>query len=352
MFKRLFSGKILAYFPSLILIVTALVLVPDTFRNPQKIYEVIGVASGSLLLPFLVLQLVARCWTNSGLKPLVKLPLFIALIILWPLIIGLSIYSRDAHPNAVYSLTQLNLIQVTNLAFYLTFSWLINQPVKWWRKYWQIMLFALPFLAYLLLLMVSFWPLNFFKEIVKEDHIIEYLQFWTLILGGVSGLLAMIKHLKIGRHWRAMLAGLAMLVFFVIAGDEISWGQRLLGLETSESYQEINRQGELTWHNLYAVEWLMIYAYTSISLIGTVIGGLSLLSRKVAKMTLFAPGRLLIGFFVLSLIYFVGQLRVNWGIWHPWSEVAELSHYAGVVFWYLLFENQTNRWLTYFKKTS
>ena len=42
------------------------------------------------------------------------------------------------------------------------------------------------------------------------------------------------------------------IVFFVGLGEEISWGQRILNIETPEAIKEINAQGELTIHNL---EW-------------------------------------------------------------------------------------------------
>lgn len=40
------------------------------------------------------------------------------------------------------------------------------------------------------------------------------------------------------------------LVLFVCAGEEISWGQRLLGFETPKTLAAINAQGETTLHNL------------------------------------------------------------------------------------------------------
>lgn len=48
---------------------------------------------------------------------------------------------------------------------------------------------------------------------------------------------------------RLSLLALALLLF-VFAGEEISWGQRLLGLETPESLQSTNVQNETNLHNL------------------------------------------------------------------------------------------------------
>jgi hypothetical protein len=47
--------------------------------------------------------------------------------------------------------------------------------------------------------------------------------------------------------------GLAALFFFG-AGEEISWGQRILGFETPDSISQVNRQEEFNLHNLSAWE--------------------------------------------------------------------------------------------------
>jgi len=39
-------------------------------------------------------------------------------------------------------------------------------------------------------------------------------------------------------------------LFFVAAGEEISWGQRIFNIETPESIKQVNVQDELTIHNL------------------------------------------------------------------------------------------------------
>ncbi len=48
--------------------------------------------------------------------------------------------------------------------------------------------------------------------------------------------------------------------FFMLFGEEISWGQRLLGFETPEAFKEINVQDEFNLHNLagYAADHIFI----------------------------------------------------------------------------------------------
>lgn len=183
--------------------------------------------------------------------------------------------------------------------------------------------------------------MNFFKELVKEDHLVENLQFWVLALGSLSLLPALLSHWR-KNHWlRTAITLAAIIGFAAVAGDEIAWGQRLLGLEVSETVKEVNRQEELTFHNLYAVEWLVIYAYTALSFFGTLGGVLIRSIKSLRKYEFLAPLQHLIGYFVLPLIYFVQQLRVEWGIWHSWSEVAELSLYAGLVLLMVIMERKS-----------
>src|SRR5690349_2840814 len=44
------------------------------------------------------------------------------------------------------------------------------------------------------------------------------------------------------------------LIFFFGAGEEISWGQRILGFQTPESLSQVNKQEEFNLHNLSAWE--------------------------------------------------------------------------------------------------
>lgn len=291
------------------------------------------------MIPFLLTQLALRLRWHQRVLPFVSWGMLLAMGGLWPLIAGLSWYGWDKHPNAVFALTHLNLPQLTVLAATVTLSFLLNSSQAWWRRWWRQVVTWLPLAIFAIFLMVSWWPLNYFKEVVKEDHLVEWLQFWVLFLGAGLQLGSVRRHWQAKNYLRFAVAAVTLLGFTLVAGDEISWGQRLLGLQVEESIQEINRQGEITFHNLYAVEWLMIYAYTTLSAVGTVTG---LAVRSVARLRqqpLLAPAALLVGYFAFPLLFFVQQLRIQWGIWHSWSEIAELSLYLGLVLWVILFEH-------------
>lgn len=81
-----------------------------------------------------------------------------------------------------------------------------------------------------------------------EDGVIEYLSAFLLLAASVVALwngLAMPD-----KAHKAMHLFLAIL-FFVMCGEEISWGQRIFGFSTPESLQDINVQNETNLHNSF-----------------------------------------------------------------------------------------------------
>lgn len=87
------------------------------------------------------------------------------------------------------------------------------------------------------------------QEYLKEDGWIENL---TAVVLFASGLL-LLARLWAGRSkgWIfIVVTGLACLAFLFVAGEEISWGQRIFDRESSEFFQDNNAQGETNLHNL------------------------------------------------------------------------------------------------------
>lgn len=110
-------------------------------------------------------------------------------------------------------------------------------------------------------------PDDVISWLLKEERPLEG-------VGAVGLLAASILCFLLWRHERRTggpkwltLAYLALaIVFFIAFGEEISWGQRILGIETPESLEGINDQGETNLHNLstgkanqlFQVFWLVM----------------------------------------------------------------------------------------------
>jgi len=89
-----------------------------------------------------------------------------------------------------------------------------------------------------------------FGEYVKEDGIVEWLTVVGLLLGSFVCLSRLAVLWKKRTWWFLLVTfGLGLFLFFA-AGEEISWGQRILGLKTPEYFEEHNAQHETNLHNL------------------------------------------------------------------------------------------------------
>ncbi|MEQ8929933.1 MAG: hypothetical protein RIE24_23440 [Silicimonas sp.] len=103
----------------------------------------------------------------------------------------------------------------------------------------------------LLSVVIYFYSTDYFSlTYAREDGLVEYST--ALFLCVASVVLVMNA-----RSLKARGAGLAFactlfyaLVFFFAAGEEISWGQRIIGWETGETFEEMNKQQETNLHNL------------------------------------------------------------------------------------------------------
>lgn len=99
-----------------------------------------------------------------------------------------------------------------------------------------------------------FNPAYFHNIYTMEDGIIEWLQFVALATTCFVLVNRLIHFRK--KKPRIFLATtlLAALAFFLVAGEEISWGQRLFNIESPQYFLEKNAQQEVNLHNLVVGE--------------------------------------------------------------------------------------------------
>jgi hypothetical protein len=123
-----------------------------------------------------------------------------------------------------------------------------------------------------------------FDWILREDHPVEWGQFAFILLSCVLALLAA-RQLSGVAGQRLAVAVLALYVggSFVLAGEEISWGQRVLNLATPEDLSKVNHQGEINLHNINAgipVEIVLDLILVVLALVGAVLPVLLWLRRR------------------------------------------------------------------------
>jgi hypothetical protein len=117
---------------------------------------------------------------------------------------------------------------------------------------------------------VSFWLLvlflavnnySVFRVLVKEDGLLENIQFIFFLLScGLSWHLA-IEMRRCGEKNTSIFFWLGVILFFFIAMEEISWGQRIFAIPTPEWLLPLNYQRELNLHNIPYFGMSKIYLF-------------------------------------------------------------------------------------------
>ena len=89
-----------------------------------------------------------------------------------------------------------------------------------------------------------------FEWYIREDSLVEWMTVLGLLLGSFICLARFIQLFRARNWWFLTVTLLLGVLLFFAAGEEISWGQRLFGIESSEYFQKNNAQGETNLHNL------------------------------------------------------------------------------------------------------
>ena len=89
-----------------------------------------------------------------------------------------------------------------------------------------------------------------YRVIINEDALVEWAQLLVLVALVPMGLALAVRLWRRQERMFAALFTIAAIGAFFIAGEEISWGQRILGLATPGDLADINQQGETNVHNI------------------------------------------------------------------------------------------------------
>lgn len=107
-----------------------------------------------------------------------------------------------------------------------------------------------------LVLLFSFLFMNFtstYDLLSHEDQLAEYLSALFLFISSLFFLKAvfyLFRNKKSSNPILFILFSVCSILFFLAAGEEISWGQRLFNIPTPDYLMAINDQNELNFHNI------------------------------------------------------------------------------------------------------
>ena len=198
------------------------------------------------------------------------------------------------------------------------------------------LLFVLPVIAtFVVTLTIPLRPL--YEFLIGEDGPIEWLQVALVLVTAITLVGVSARLFRSGRRLAGLAAAAGVVTMLFIAGEEISWGQRILGWSTPDDLAEINRQAETNIHNIgdllkmFNVVLMLASLYALVAPI-TWRWFAGPRERTVTETILIPPLVLAPGFAIAFAYRFVRFVFVPEGryVISRFQEVTELVFYAAV----------------------
>jgi len=172
-----------------------------------------------------------------------------------------------------------------------------------------------------------------FRWVTQEDGLIEWLQVAALLVGAGAFVVLAWRLRRSGRPIAIAAALVAAVGILIVAGEEISWGQRIFGWVTPAVLQAENVQGETNLHNLHAAALIVRVSQLAGAAYATLLP-LALLFWRPSRRWLdpvLVPPIALLGFFAPLGIYWLLRVPlVPSFTMTRFSEVPELTFYTGL----------------------
>lgn len=326
--------RVARYFPTIIYIVTLLLLFVDVVGSSTTFYKFFGVYSYDLAFVSLIILSLFRIFTGiklfpviSGLNTFVIFPLFFVTGIL------LTLINSVTHANYIFSLLRVQITQIFLIGVYAGVIVLLQKSKEWFNSNRKKVLFYTPIVVFELAWIVDMFPFGVLREMSVEDRFIENVQVTVLVVAiyyCIKNISALYKRKE---YLSAVIFSLGLFVLVFTAGEEISWGQRIFHFDTPSFIERQNVQKELTIHNLEGFGNKKVsIAYIIVGFFGT----FSWLLRKTVKVLNNAPYVYFIPPWFISSYYFFGflfnlytRLDADHIIGH-YSETVECILYAGM----------------------
>jgi hypothetical protein len=167
-------------------------------------------------------------------------------------------------------------------------------------------LFYVPFAGALLLALVAAIHSGLFSFLVAEDSALEWAQAATFTVAGLLAGAAAYGYVRTGERVPAVLFALVAVGSLFIAGEEISWGQRIVGFDPPERLEDVNIQEEATIHNIAPVRVAFKLAAIGIGVLGAL--GPWVLHRRTGLFAHVVPPLFVTSAFAVLAGYNLGRL--------------------------------------------
>lgn len=209
----------------------------------------------------------------------------------------------------------------------------LNNEVWGVSRGWAAGLLCIPLLPLPIAIASAVAEHPWFYDLTVEDGPIEWLQVAVLALAGILYLGVAVRLQRGGNRFAAILLAVVAVTACIVVGEEISWGQRLLGWSTPGELEEINRQRELNLHNIGAIETLTRIGQFGASGYAALVPILALVPGLAAfvNRTILVPPLALVSFFVVPFGYWAARIPIDPARpMRRFSEFTELGLYVGL----------------------
>lgn len=171
--------------------------------------------------------------------------------------------------------------------------------------------------------------------IVREDGVIEYLTASFLLFASIKLFFLFLKIYKKYSVFNFGLLSYSLVLFFGF-GEEISWGQRIFGIQSPSFFSENNFQGEINIHNMMVMgvdlnRWIFTYVLVLIFTFYFLITPIMYYKNKFPK-TIVNRFSFLIPNYLYSSIFLITTLIINLNLAEKVSEVWECSFAVTIFF--------------------
>jgi hypothetical protein len=129
----------------------------------------------------------------------------------------------------------------------------LGRPVSWIIRHreriaWGIMLFPLLFI--ILMITAKLLTPSFYRTLIAENNVVELATCLAYLLASAAAMSLAVDLWRQGHPIFSLMYSVLTAGLFVIAMEEISWGQHLIKNPSPEFFQKYNRQGETNFHNI------------------------------------------------------------------------------------------------------
>jgi len=186
------------------------------------------------------------------------------------LAVGANLANAFFYPNFIYSTFHIDTSVLIDSAFFMALFTVPLLQLRVVGAYWRQAIFVSGVVVFFLYVLMKWRFPDVFYALDQEDGFLEYAQSIFFLSAAVFSALSFyhVMRLRIKKHLQVVwlvLFGLSAVMLFIIAGEEVSWGQRIFNIETPERLSEINQQNETTLHN---VSFVFRYVYDAYLLMG------------------------------------------------------------------------------------